>query len=108
MKNNFKELSSNEFEILIKTDGVHLIDVREHSEFDEGHIAGAHLAPTSQFPDAFDALKISTVDTIALYCQSGARSGQAAQYLAERGYRNVNHLAGGIIGWIETGKTITN
>ncbi len=77
-----------------------LIDVREPNEFDAGHILGARNIPLTQ-------LKMRTKEIrsdlpVYLYCQSGMRSGRAAQVLYRKGYRNLTHLKGGFKGW--TGK----
>lgn len=78
-------------------DNAVIIDVRETSEYEEGHIEGSVNIPVS---------KIGNVDydkdtKIIVYCVSGTRSANAANELIKLGYTNVYNLDGGIINWDE-------
>ncbi|MCP3738514.1 rhodanese-like domain-containing protein [Rossellomorea sp. BNER] len=77
-----------------------LIDVREPNEFDAGHILGARNIPLSQMKMRMKEIRPD--QQVYLYCQSGLRSGRAAQALHRKGYRNIYHLKGGFKKW--TGK----
>lgn len=78
-----------------------LIDVREPREFDGGHILGARNIPMSQLRQRLN--EVRTDQPVYLYCQSSARSKQAAQILKKkRGITNIHHLKGGFKQW--TGK----
>ncbi|WP_205170132.1 rhodanese-like domain-containing protein [Bacillus pakistanensis] len=77
-----------------------LIDVREPNEFDAGHILGARNIPLSQMKMRMKEIRPD--QQVYLYCQSGLRSGRAAQALHRKGYRNIYHLQGGFKKW--TGK----
>lgn len=77
-----------------------LIDVREPNEFENGHILGARNIPLSQMKMRLQEIRPDL--PVYLYCQSGVRSGRAAQFLYRRGYKNLSHLKGGFKGW--TGK----
>ncbi len=67
-----------------------LIDVREKSEWDEGHLKGAKWLPLSnlegdQLPK--DLAKILSKDKVAyLHCAAGKRCLKAAAILREQGY----------------------
>jgi rhodanese-related sulfurtransferase len=83
-----------------------LVDVREESEWMQGHAAKAvHLSKgvierdvEKTFPD---------VDTeLVLYCGGGSRSALAADNLQRMGYRNVRSLIGGFRSWREAGGPI--
>ncbi|MDQ0269415.1 rhodanese-like domain-containing protein [Cytobacillus purgationiresistens] len=74
-----------------------LIDVREPNEFDAGHILGARNIPLSQMKTRMKELRQDK--PVYLYCQSGMRSGRAAQFLHRKGYRNLSHLQGGFKKW---------
>jgi rhodanese-related sulfurtransferase len=80
-----------------------LIDVREPNEFDNGHILGARNIPLSQMKARL--LEVRPDKPVYLYCQSGMRSGRAAQLLHRKGYKDLSHLKGGFKGW--TGKIKT-
>ncbi|HZG60487.1 MAG TPA: rhodanese-like domain-containing protein [Anoxybacillus sp.] len=77
-----------------------LIDVREPEEYAAGHILGARNIPLTQLRMRMKELRPD--QPIYLYCQSGLRSGRAAQMLYRKGYRDLYHLKGGFKQW--TGK----
>ena len=81
-----------------------LIDVREDSEYAEGHIPGATLIPLGQIPDRLD--EIPTDKTVVAVCRSGNRSGQATDYLREQGFDNVHNMEGGMNAWSQAGYEI--
>ena len=77
-----------------------LIDVRELSEWEAGHIEGARHLPLSLLqknPDAFCSPENG--NTCVLYCQKGMRSRKAAQILLTTGFSNIRCLKGGYDAW---------
>lgn len=91
----------------VSQDGSQLIvDVREPSEFAQGHIKGAINVPRgvlefradANYPGGIPCLYDKT-GKIVLYCRSGARSALAAQSLALLGYKAIVSMAGGFIAW---------
>ncbi|MCL7749852.1 rhodanese-like domain-containing protein [Halalkalibacter alkaliphilus] len=75
-----------------------LIDVREPREFDGGHILGARNIPMSQLRQRMN--EVRNDQPVYLYCQSGARSRQAAQLIKKkRGVEDISHLKGGFKKW---------
>ena len=66
-----------------------IIDVRSPMEFATGHVDGAVNLPLDRFVDAYAQLIQDTARPVVVYCASGARSGQAVQYLIAQGYANV-------------------
>jgi rhodanese-related sulfurtransferase len=97
-KSNVPEIDVHEAKKRIEA-GALLLDVREKSEFIEAHIAASQLLPLSEFTERFEA-ELPQARDIVVYCRSGRRSAQAAEFLLERGYRAVN-MAGGILAWRE-------
>ena len=81
----------------------HLVDVREESEFANGHQPGAiHLGKGVIERDIEKA--IPDVDaTVVLYCGGGFRSALAADALQKMGYANVISMDGGWSGWKNAG-----
>lgn len=75
-----------------------LIDVREQREFETGHILGARNIPLSQMRQR--AAEIRPDKPVYLYCQTGARSIRAAEFLKKKhGCEDLTHLKGGFRKW---------
>lgn len=74
-----------------------LLDVREASEWKEGHFASAQLAPLSLLKQGQVPVGISKNKGLRLYlhCRSGNRVKTAAPLLREMGFTNVVVLAEG-------------
>jgi phage shock protein E len=68
-----------------------LLDVREKSEWDEGHLGDARLLPLSKLQDGIDEKDLAaTLDkdkVIYIHCRSGRRCLAAADILARKGYK---------------------
>lgn len=75
-----------------------IVDAREQSEYDEGHIKGAIVIPYTEIEQKAEELLPNKSQLILVYCRSGRRSKIAAQSLANMGYKNVKEF-GGIIDW---------
>jgi rhodanese-related sulfurtransferase len=91
----YKNIKMTELEQAMKSELVHILDVREIDEFEEGHIPGAINIPISSFMKF-----VSKLDkTIHYYivCLTGARSQAVAQYLGNNGYQVSNVLGGMIV-----------
>lgn len=84
---------------IMSTDGKSLIvDVRTKEEYDQGHIVGAVLVPSTDILEGkVDALPDKD-QKLFLYCRTGRRAEDAAQKLTELGYTNVYEM-GGILNW---------
>jgi hydroxyacylglutathione hydrolase len=85
-----------------RIDDVQLLDVRERSEWEEGHIPGAVHTPYHDIdcvPDGIDP-----VAPVAVICSSGQRSALAGSLLLRHGAERVIHVADGGVGtWAEHG-----
>lgn len=82
-------------------EGVWVLDVREQSEYDEGHIPGVTLIPMGEVPNRLS--EIPTDQQVIVTCRSGNRSGQITEYLREQGFTNVHNMEGGILAWQAAG-----
>jgi adenylyltransferase/sulfurtransferase len=78
-------------------DAPHVIDVREPYELRIAPFIGAQAVPLGQFADA--AASFDAEREVVLLCHHGPRSLQAARFLAQRGFRRVWNLEGGIDRW---------
>jgi sulfur-carrier protein adenylyltransferase/sulfurtransferase len=85
--------------------GIVLVDVREGTEWDAGHIPGARHVPRAYLESRIESTIGPDRDQeIVLYCASGQRSALAANTLADQlGYSNVKSMTGGITLWKDRG-----
>ncbi|MDX6485625.1 MAG: sulfur-carrier protein adenylyltransferase/sulfurtransferase [Gaiellaceae bacterium] len=90
-------------ELLASAEPPLLVDVREQSEWDEGHLPGAVHVPRGNLESRIERAAPDRSRRIVLYCQSGARSAFSARTLEELGYENVASLAGGFTDWKRSG-----
>ena len=76
-----------------------IVDVREASEWDQGHIPGASHVSKSYIEQQIEAAAPDRDAPVILYCAGGVRSLFAAQTLAEMGYTDVASMSGGFQAW---------
>ena len=83
-----------------------VLDVREHSEWEAGHIPDSRLEPwhdIHSLPGELDAHQ-----PVAVVCASGQRAGVAASLLQRYGAREVVHVVnGGVPKWDDLGHPLT-
>lgn len=77
-----------------------VLDVREPEEYAQGHVPGAELVPLGTVPLRAGELPVDR--PVYLVCAVGARSAQAASFLAARGVEAVN-VEGGTKEWVASG-----
>ena len=83
-----------------------LVDVREESEWMQGHLPQAiHLGKGVIERDIEKIISDPNAD-IVLYCGGGYRSALAASNIQKMGYTHVRSLAGGIKAWMQAGGLI--
>lgn len=79
-----------------------IVDVRDRSEFNFGHILGAIPLPA----DELVARALSSLETtrdIYVYGDTDEETAQAAVELRTAGYQNVSELRGGVAAWKAVG-----
>jgi molybdopterin/thiamine biosynthesis adenylyltransferase/rhodanese-related sulfurtransferase len=100
------EVSTGEAELLVER-GAKLLDVREASEWDEGHIADATHISKSYIEQRSEAAFPDRDTPVIVYCASGVRSLFAGQTLQELGFTNVSSMRGGFQAWKSEGRPWT-
>ncbi len=80
-----------------------LVDVREDTEWADGHIPSAHHMGRGVIEREIERAIPEKDAPIVLYCDGDFRSALAADNLQRMGYANVFSLDGGIRGWSERG-----
>ncbi len=95
-----KEIDVNALQGL---DDVVVLDVRNASEFGQGHIPGAMNVAYLQLSKRLDEIPVGK--PIFVHCLSGFRSARAVSYLNEHGFDATN-IVGGFMAWEEAGHRI--
>jgi molybdopterin/thiamine biosynthesis adenylyltransferase/rhodanese-related sulfurtransferase len=85
--------------------GIVLVDVRDGTEWDAGHIPGAKHVPRGYLESRIEgAVGADRDQEIVLYCATGQRSALAAHTLKDQlGYTHVKSMTGGITLWKDRG-----
>jgi len=102
-KQTISELDVSQAQVMLDNNSIAL-DVREHAEFESGHIPNAHhisrgvlefkISDHESFQDKQQA--------IIVYCKTGGRSALATVALEQLGFTNVHSMLGGYDAWLET------
>ena len=106
-KSRVKEVDVAGYRALASSDETHvLVDVREDTEWNAGHAAGAiHLGKGIIERDVEKTIPGKNA-AIVLYCGGGYRSALAGDALQRMGYMNVISLDGGWRAWNEAGMPV--
>jgi rhodanese-related sulfurtransferase len=80
-----------------------LVDVREESEWAQGHLPGAMHLGKGIIERDIEQRVPDTNAKIVLYCGGGFRSALTADNLQKMGYTNVESMDGGWKGWVGAG-----
>jgi rhodanese-related sulfurtransferase len=99
-------IETNVEEVKIKLDRgdkFHLVDVREESEWNKGHITNAIYIGKGVIERDIEKKIDNTEADIILYCGGGFRSALAADNLQKMGYSKVSSMDGGYSGWVKAG-----
>ena len=97
-RSQIREVSPQEVETL-PAGAASIVDVREASEWEQGHLPGANHISKSYIEQQIEGAVPDRDTPVILYCAGGVRSLFAAQTLAEMGYTNVASMAGGFQAW---------
>ena len=93
-----------ELDALLAQGAVRVLDVREDSEFRNGHVPGAIHIPVKRLPERIGKLKRDK--PYAVICQSGSRSRGATSYLLDEGFEGTVSVSGGTGAWARSGRPI--
>jgi len=94
-------LNALEFNKAIEDENTIVIDMRNHYESEVGRFDKAFCPDADTFreelPQVIDHLKGKEDKKILMYCTGGIRCEKASAYFRYKGFKDVNHLHGGII-----------
>jgi molybdopterin/thiamine biosynthesis adenylyltransferase/rhodanese-related sulfurtransferase len=97
-RSQIREVTPQEVDALPEGAAI-LVDVREASEWEQGHLPGAQHVSKSYIEQQIEAVSPDRDAEVILYCAGGVRSLFAAQTLSEMGYTNVASMSGGFQAW---------
>jgi len=78
-----------------------VVDVRETSEFDTGHIPNSRHIPLGELEGRVEELAKWKSKPVVVTCRTGNRSGRAQRILKKAGFSDIYVLKGGITAWAE-------
>ena len=94
-------LNARQFNEAIQDENTIVIDMRNHYESEVGRFDRAFCPDADTFreelPMVIDHLKGQEDKKIVMYCTGGIRCEKASAYFKHQGFKDVNHLQGGII-----------
>lgn len=101
------KVSAEEFEKGLSAPNVQLLDVRTATEYNSGHIKSAMQANWVNPEEFSERVKYMEKNKpVYLYCLVGSRSNGAANWLRDKGFKQVIELQGGINAWKRSGKPV--
>lgn len=83
----------------INHDGAIVVDVRESSEFEGGHILDSLHIPLGTLGNNLKRLEKYREKAVIVSCASGNRSASACHTLKKNGFAQVYNLRGGVYAW---------
>lgn len=104
MERKGKYLKAEEVNALLAQPDTLVLDMRNHYEYEVGHFQGALEVPSDTFreqlPMAVEMIKGNEDKPVLMYCTGGIRCEKASAYMLHRGFKNVYHIEGGIIHYV--------
>jgi sulfur-carrier protein adenylyltransferase/sulfurtransferase len=98
-----REVTPAEVDLARDRGDVTIVDVREASEWEQGHLPGARHISKSYIEQQIEGAVADRDQPVVLYCAGGVRSLFAAQTLQELGYTDVASMSGGFQAWKSQG-----
>ncbi|MFM7015117.1 MAG: rhodanese-like domain-containing protein [Bacteroidota bacterium] len=106
-QNSLGSLNTKQFsEKIANLESITLMDVRTPEEYASGHIKGAINRDWSSGQFETEVGGFDKTRSYFLYCHSGQRSGSAAAWMRNHGFKNVYELHGGLSCWQSEGMPI--
>jgi rhodanese-related sulfurtransferase len=105
-RENYREVTSQEAAVFIKSSQPLILDVRMPSEYKAGRIEGARLIPVQELHRRLHELKDNREEPILVYCATGNRSTVASKMLNDNGFKDIVNMRYGIYQWAKDGLAV--
>ncbi|HEY5808095.1 MAG TPA: rhodanese-like domain-containing protein [Povalibacter sp.] len=79
--------------------GAVIVDVRDTSEYNAGHIIDARNIPAKELGERADSLKKFKEKPVIVVCETGMSAGNVVKALRALGFTKVTALKGGLRSW---------
>lgn len=96
-----RPITVHELRDAISEGKIDVLDVRQPSEWAEGHIPGATFITGAELPERLD--EVPRDRDVAVMCGSGYRSSVAASLLVRAGHERILNVTGGMGAWRRAG-----
>ncbi len=97
-------IGADEFKAYVGKEEVQIVDVRNLTEFEAGHVKGADHVFVGTLPDNLE--KINREKQVVIHCQSGLRASIAYSVLRKEGFKNLKNYSGGMNDWLANGNEV--
>jgi rhodanese-related sulfurtransferase len=95
----YRSVGITEATQVMNHDDAVILDVREDSEFGDGHILNSQHIPLSQMKKQLGSFEKYKDKPVIVVCRSGSRSASGCALLTKRGFDQVYNLRGGLMAW---------
>jgi hydroxyacylglutathione hydrolase len=101
---SISEVSAGSLEEMLRDGSAEVIDVRNGSEWEAGHIPGSRNLPLGRIGENLDGIPRDR--PLVVHCQTGPRAQVAISLLQANGFPDVRHLEGDFRGWSEKDRPV--
>lgn len=99
-----KQMTSREAAKMIQSDkDIVILDVRTAQEFQDGHIKNARNMDMKQPEFLKNIEKLDRNARYVVHCRTSNRSTVAANWMRQKGFKNIYLISDGFIGWKNNG-----
>ena len=99
VKRGGRTVTPQELVNMVNVQGAVVLDVRESTEFNIGHIVDSVNIPFGSLNTRLGELEKYKEKVIVITCKMGQQAGQAGSILKKAGFENVTRLKSGMTGW---------
>lgn len=96
-----RQMTVQELQKQLSSKDLRVLDVRQPSEWAEGHVPGARFITGAELPQRFE--EIPRDELVAVMCGTGYRSSASSSFLQQQGYERVVNVIGGMSAWKSAG-----